>query len=76
MINLDEALDSARQLSLSDKEMLIEILKKQTIEERRKEIASEVREAKTRYAAGKLVPSNSKQIIDELHNSLSEPDDN
>lgn len=45
MINLDQALDSARQLSLSDKEMLIEILKKQTIEERRKEIATEVRES-------------------------------
>ena len=76
MINLDEALDSARQLSLSDKEMLIEILKKQTIEERRKEIAAEVRESRTLYTTGKLASSDSKQIIDELHNSLSEPDDN
>jgi hypothetical protein len=75
MINLDQALDSARQLSLSDKEMLIEILKKQTIEERRKEIATEVKESKALYAAGKLVPSDSKQIIDELHKSLSEPEE-
>ena len=35
MINLDH-IRQCRQLSLSDKEMLIEILKKQTIEERRK----------------------------------------
>jgi len=76
MINLDQALDSARQLSLADKEMLIEILKKQTIEERRKEIATEVRESRTLYATGKLVPSDSKQIIDELHSSLSEPGKN
>lgn len=76
MINLDQALDCARQLSLSDKEMLIEILKKQTIEERRKEIAAEVRETRTLYTTGKLAPSDSKQIIDELHNSFSEPEDN
>jgi hypothetical protein len=76
MINLDQALDSARQLSLSDKEMLIEILKKQAIEERRKEIATEVRETKTLYATGKLAPSDSKQIINELHSSLSESEDN
>ncbi|MCX6168216.1 MAG: hypothetical protein NTX65_02675 [Ignavibacteriales bacterium] len=76
MINLDQALDSARQLSLADKEMLIEILKKQTIEERRKEIAAEVRESKNLYNTGKLTPSDSKQIIDKLHNSLSEPDNN
>ena len=76
MINLDEALDSARQLSLSDKEMLIEILKKQAIEERRKEIAAEVRESRTLYAAGKITPLDSKQIIDELQKSLSEPEDN
>jgi len=76
MINLDQALDSARQLSLSDKEMLIEILKKQTVEERREEIATEVREYRTLYATGKLAPSDSKQIIDELHSSLSEPEDN
>jgi len=76
MINLDQALDSARQLSLSDKEMLIEILKKQTIEERRKEIAAEVKESITLYTAGKLATSDSKQIIDELHSSLSEMEDN
>ena len=75
MINLDQALDRARQLSLSDKKMLIEILKKQAIEERRKEITTEVRESKTLYASGKLTPSDSKQIIDELHSSLSEPED-
>jgi hypothetical protein len=71
MINLDQALDSARQLSLSDKEMLIEILTKQTIEEKRKEMALEVREVKELYTTGKLTPSDSKLIVDELHNSLS-----
>ncbi|MHB8906178.1 MAG: hypothetical protein ACYC4T_04260 [Melioribacteraceae bacterium] len=75
MINLDQALDSARQLSLADKEMLIEILKKQTIEEKRKEIATEVRESRTLYSTGKLSPSDSKQIIYELHSSLSEPEE-
>ena len=72
MINLDQALDSARQLSLADKEMLIEILQKQAIEKRRTDIASEVREARSLYNTGKLTRSNSIQIIDELHKSLSE----
>ncbi|OGU77596.1 MAG: hypothetical protein A2499_16010 [Stygiobacter sp. RIFOXYC12_FULL_38_8] len=75
MTSLDIALESARQLSLSEKEMLIEILMKQTIEERRKEIAGQVKEAETLYASGKITASNSEHIIGELHDSLTEPDE-
>lgn len=76
MISLDQALDSAMQLSLVEKEMLIEILKKQTIEERRKEIAAQVKEAEALYSSGKLSSENSDQVLSKLHDSLSEPDDN
>jgi hypothetical protein len=74
MITLDQALDSAAQLSLVEKEMLIEILKKQAAEERRNEISNEVKEAKALYTSGNISPTNSKHILDELHKSLSEKD--
>ena len=75
MTSLDIALESARQLSLAEKEMLIEILRKQTIEERRKEIAGQVKEAETLYASGKITASSSEHILGELHDSLTEPDE-
>jgi hypothetical protein len=74
MITLDQALDSARQLSLPEKEMLIEILKKQAAEERRKEICNEVKESKALYSSGKILPSDSPKILDELHDSILETD--
>jgi hypothetical protein len=74
MITLDQALDSTKHLSLAEKEILIDLLKKQTIEERRHEIAREVKESQILYSTGKLNLSNSTQVLDELHSSLTEPD--
>ena len=74
MITLDEALDSAAQLSLVENEMLIEILTKQDAEERRKKIFQDVKEAQALYSDGKISPSDSKHILDELHKSLKEKD--
>ena len=67
MITLDQALDSAMQLPFYEKELLIEILRKRAVEERRNEIALEVKEAQTSYDAGKLQSASTEQILNELY---------
>jgi hypothetical protein len=67
MITLDQALDSAMQLPFYEKELLIEILRKRAVEERRKETALEVKEAQASYDAGKLQSASTEQILNELY---------
>ncbi len=67
MITLDQALDSAMQLPFYEKELLIEILRKRAVEERRKETALEVKEAQESYDAGKLLSASTEQILNELY---------
>ena len=45
MITLDQALDVVMQLEYEQKELLLDILRKRQIEERREEIAQNAREA-------------------------------
>ena len=47
--NFSEILDAADTLSVDARETLIEILQKRTIEERRAEIAREIKKAKNKY---------------------------
>lgn len=54
MTTLDAVLDKANELSFQEKEMLLEILRKRQIEERREEIARNGRQAKEDLKTGKL----------------------
>jgi len=67
MITLDQALDSAMQLPFYERELLIEILRKRAVEERRNEIALKVKEAQASYDAGKLQSTSTEQILNELY---------
>jgi hypothetical protein len=62
MTTLDQALDTAMKLSHEQKQMLIEILWKRQIEERRDEIAANAREAIQAFHTGEL----KTETIDEL----------
>jgi hypothetical protein len=57
------------QMDISSREILIEILQKRQIEERRKKIARNGKQAKADYKSGKILPANAKDIIHAL-NSL------
>jgi len=72
MITLDKVLDKAMELTPSERDALIEILQKRRIQERRKEIANEIREARESYKNGKLKSLTAEEAIKELHSSLSE----
>jgi hypothetical protein len=75
MITLDQALDVVMQLEYEEKEMLLDILRKRQIEERREEIAQNAQEAIHAFQAGELKTENADELINRLHASLETTDD-
>ena len=67
MVTINEALDAIMQLDAASREMLLEILQKRQIEERRKEIARSGKQAKADYKSGKIVPDTTANIIRSLN---------
>ena len=71
MITIDKALDSYMQLDFNSRELLLEVLQKRQIEERRKQIAINVKKAKQDFANGKLSkPMTAKECIESLNKFL------
>jgi ABC-type Fe3+-citrate transport system substrate-binding protein len=74
-ITLDQAIDTVMQLSFEQREMLIEIIRRRDIENRRKEIAKEAQESMAAFHAGELKPQPSGEVITELRKSLVKADE-
>jgi hypothetical protein len=72
MVTLEEAILTVNQLSLEQREMLIEIVKNQIIEARREEISQDAKEAIAAFHRGELKPQPLENIISELKESLTE----
>ncbi len=72
MMTLEEALLAVNQLSLEQREMLLEIVKNQMIEARREEIAQDAKEAIAAFHRGELKPQPIENIISELQAALTE----
>ena len=70
MITLDSVLDEVMQLYPNERQILIDLLCKRVIEERRDEMALEIREATSLYHSGNLKPETAEQAISRLHQSL------
>lgn len=69
MFTIDETLDTIMQMNISSREMLLEILQKRMIEERRQEIAMNGKQAKADYKSGKILPSEAAGTIQALNKS-------
>lgn len=61
-----EILDAAGALPIDAREELIEILHKRTIEERRTEIAQDIKNARAEHKRGKTKPAGSSDLMKEL----------
>jgi hypothetical protein len=72
MITLEEAILAVNQLSIEQREMLLEIVKNQMIEARREEIAHDAKEAIGAFHRGELKPQPIEEIISELQATLAE----
>jgi hypothetical protein len=73
-VTLDQAIDTAMQLSPAQREMLVDILRSRQIEARREEIAAAARESIAEYRAGTLKARSADEAIAELRRSLEDPE--
>jgi hypothetical protein len=73
-VTLDLVIDSAMQLSLEQRGMLLEILQSRQIEARRQEMACDAEESLTAFRVGKLKGQKAVEIIDELRRELEVDD--
>ena len=75
MATLDQALDIVMQLEAKQREMLIAIVQRREIQARREEIARDADKSIAAFHAGELKPEPVEDIIAQLRQSLSEPDE-
>jgi hypothetical protein len=67
---LDLALDVAMQLPEEQRAMLLDILKRRAVDDRRNEIAADARTSLAAYRAGEIMPQSADSIIRELRDAL------
>lgn len=72
MVTLEDAISTVNQLSIEQREMLLEIVKNQMIEARQEEIAQDAKEAIAAFHRGELKPQPIEEIISELQATLAE----
>jgi hypothetical protein len=61
-----DVLDATNGLSLEEKETLLEVLRNRTVEERRKQIAREIADAKRQHHAGKTKATSARRIMRDI----------
>jgi hypothetical protein len=71
-MTLDQALDTIMQLSLEQREVLVNIVQHRNIDNRRREMAQNAKQAIADFHAGQLKPQSSKEVITKLRQSLNE----
>ncbi len=72
MVTFEQVLDNVMQLPLEQREMLIEILQKRHIEQRREEISQNVQDAILEFHTGKLKPQSANEIISQLRSEIDD----
>ncbi len=66
MITIDYTIDIVRRLPVEQQEMLIDILYRQNLERRRKEIAEDAMKSIADFHSGKIQSNPVQEIISEL----------
>ena len=67
MVTINQTLDAIMQLDVSSREMLLEILQKRQIDERRRAIARNGKQARVAYKSGKILPATAENVIRSLN---------
>ena len=66
MTTLDEVLDAVMGLPAKQQEMLVQIVRQRTIENRREEMAQAVQESISEFRSGKLKVQSAAEVISDL----------
>ena len=64
--NFADVLDAAGSLPLDEREELVELLNKRTIEERRGELSKDIKNARADYKSHKYSAASAKNIMKEI----------
>jgi hypothetical protein len=64
--NFADVLDAASNLSLDDQEELVEILHSRNLDERRSELANDIKTARSDYKNGKCKSTSVEDIMKEI----------
>lgn len=65
-ISFNNVLEAAEQLSLTEQETLIDILRRRLAEKRRNELLNELQDARREYQMGQASPATADEIMEEL----------
>ena len=65
-LSLQEVLETVEQLSLGDQEALMDIVRRRIIEQRRAELARDIREAQKEFKAGNVRRATPDQLRREI----------
>jgi Mor family transcriptional regulator len=66
-LTFDQILENIDRLSVEDQEVLIDLVKRRLIEQRRAEIARNIVEAKAEYQAGQTFRGSFDEVMAELN---------
>jgi hypothetical protein len=61
-----DVLEAADRLSLEEKEALIEVLQRRLVEQRRDELAKEIKVARKEFQAGKCQPASPEELMKDI----------
>jgi len=61
-----QVLDAVDELSTEEQAELVEIVRRRLVEQRRDELASEIREARSDYRAGRYAPMTPDEILRDI----------
>ena len=67
MVTINQTLDAIMQLDVSSREMLLEILQKRQIDERRRAIGRNGKQARAAFKSGKILPATAENVIRSLN---------
>jgi hypothetical protein len=67
MVTINSTLEDIMQLDYSSREMLLEILQKRQIEERRDQIAKGAKQSVKDYQKGNFISLTTDEVVDKLN---------
>jgi hypothetical protein len=65
-LTFGDVLEAADQLSLEEKETLIEVLRRRLVDQRRGELVKEIKAARKEFQAGQCHPVSPEELIKEI----------
>jgi CO dehydrogenase/acetyl-CoA synthase alpha subunit len=65
-LTFGDILEAADRLSLEEKETLIEVLQRRLVDQRRDELAKEIKAARKEFQAGKCQPACPEELMKEI----------